>query len=339
MFFSLSFFYFFKYYLTKYHIFAFQIFYMVKNIKKRLLQLILIGVTIFFNACAPSEQSANSNKSNGTNKADDNISTTSEIIINENTISKYIVEITTNEEKLEDDIDKEENEALLIIADDRSGSTAVNRKLSKDNYEAILNKFATYHSGVIAVRVIGNPKNDNLEFHRLTIKTKLKSLRKIDKLDDALFKSQPTLTEKAKYLKNYNKNYDKINAYNNIINESNKTKMDAFLNKIDDQIIKYKTAGKDITDINDAFSHIHKIATESSFKSYKHVYIFILSDGVHDANTNKVKAFPYIENAQIYLVGWKDLTVFSSYTKDNNLFEKESIEALAPEKLKEIFKN
>lgn len=308
---------------------------MVKNIKKRLLQLILIGVTIFFNACAPSEQSANSNKSNGTNKADDNISTTSEIIINENTISKYIVEITTNDEKLEDEIDKEENEALLIIADDRSGSTAVNRKLSKDNYEAILNKFATYHSGVIAVRVIGNPKNDNLEFHRLTIKTKLKSLPKIDKLDDALLKSKFTLTKREMY----QINYDKINDYNNIINESNKTKMLAFLNKIDDQIIKYKTAGKDITDINDAISHIHEIATESSFKSYKHVYIFILSDGVHDANTNKVKAFPYIENAKIYLVGWKDLTVFSSYTIHNNLIKYESIEAFAPEELKEIFKN
>jgi hypothetical protein len=41
--------------------------------------------------------------------------------------------------------------------------------LTIDDYNKIINSFSEHHSGTVAVRVIGNPANDNLEFHRMTI--------------------------------------------------------------------------------------------------------------------------------------------------------------------------
>ena len=218
----------------------------------------------------------------------------------------------------------EDNSSLLVIGDDRSGSTNANRKLTREEYEVIINDFIKNSCGVVAVRVIGNPKDDNLEFHRLQIAPCYKKII-LDKSGD------PTLTEIA----NNKKLNLEIENINDSIRNSNKEKLTAFLDKIEENVIKYKKAGKDLTDINDVFYHLETIVNETAFKMSKSITVVLLSDGVHDANKEKVKKLGFERPVRIQLVGWKDKSVFS--TDQSEITSYESKEGLI-EAAKNLFK-
>ncbi len=212
----------------------------------------------------------------------------------------------------------EESASLLVIADDRSGSN-VNRKLNIEDYNKIINSFSEHHSGTVAVRVIGNPANDNLEFHRMTISPFLLGLPECKKYNSLNLSKDLTLSE----LGIYNINREKLFIENEKIVAENKNKIENFNTTIDEHIINYKKAGRDITDINDALKHLSEIINERTFRDLTKIYVIILSDGVHDATKQKVKSFETELPIELHLVGWEDKSVFSSISNVNVYESKE----------------
>lgn len=198
--------------------------------------------------------------------------------------------------------------ALLIIGDDRSGSTSVNRKLTLDDYKKILESFGRFHTGTVAVRVIGNPKNDNLEFHRMSLTPFYQLLPSDPNVCCLSSKNQLTLTE----LETYKLSVAKIKQENDKIGSLNRSELDRFIEVIENDVINYTKGGKDVTDINDALLHINQIINEKIFESYSKIYVILLSDGIHDADNKKVENFQTRDGVQIHLVGWKNKEIFTS---------------------------
>jgi len=228
--------------------------------------------------------------------------------INDDNIDLYTTE------KVEDlplQADKESS-SLLVIADDRSGSTSANRKLTKEEYIEIISSFSKSHSGTVAVRVIGNPVSDNLEFHRILISPFYFLMPEKPDLKN----KKMTLT-RAEY---YKKKREKIKEKNYEISIKNKNSIEEFINTVEESVINYKKAGKDLTDVNDALKHITEITNEKSFEGVNKIYVIILSDGIHDATKEKVKLFESSNSISLHLIGWKDKSVFSSLS-DVNIYE------------------
>jgi len=243
----------------------------------------IVLISQFFSSCSDSASNNSANPIDATTKVSDFVG-----------------------EQINDD-----NFSLLVIGDDRSGSTSVNRKLTKDEYEEVFKNFIKSSYGTIAVRVIGNPKNDNLEFHRLKV---LPSYKKI-LIDES---KDPTLTERGKI----NLRNKQIVIKNDSIKQINEEHLNSFLDKIDENVINYKKAGKDLTDINDIFSHLNDIVNESEYKKAKKITIVLLSDGIHDATKEKVNKINFDDKpVEIHLIGWKDKSVFSLDDSKINCYE------------------
>ena len=68
-----------------------------------------------------------------------------------------------------------------------------------------------------------------------------------------------------------------------------------------------------------------EIINERAFKDLEKIFVIILSDGVHDATKEKLNSFETELPVELYLVGWKDQSVFSAIS---NKEVKESIEGL-----------
>jgi hypothetical protein len=132
--------------------------------------------------------------------------------------------------------------------------------------------------------------------------------------------SKKLIMKKETYYKN---NRKILISENEKIELENKNKIEEFNSIIEQNIINYKKAGKDLTDVNDALIHVSEIINERTFKDLNKIYVIILSDGVHDATKQKVKSFETELPVELYLVGWKDKSVFSSIS---NLYKYESKE-------------
>ncbi len=199
--------------------------------------------------------------------------------------------------------------SLFIIAEDRSGSASSHRKLTANNYKNLLETFRKNNSGQVAVRVIGNPAPQQREFYIL----------KIDPLKDYLKmkKKDPLLSEKT-VLKNKNQ---KIAEENEQIEANNLKKIQKFIQeKIEPNVIKYKPyKNKDITNIKDALEHLETKINEPTFTNYDKIEVLIISDGIHDAGKLKNKLnFKANNNTQLYLIGWKDKSVFNTVKNKAN---------------------
>ena len=189
---------------------------------------------------------------------------------------------------------------LLVIAEDRSGSTSDHRKLKANDYRNIFKSFQKKFFGEIAVRVIGNPAPEEREFYLLDIEP-FKEHLKID--DDMLMSEKGQIIAK-------NKEIDKENS---TIEEKNNEKTDAFIKeKIEPHIINYKPYKKrDITDVQDALQHIQDKVDEPTFSDFDHIQVLIISDGKHDASKLKNGlTFKPNRPIELYLIGWKDRSVF-----------------------------
>lgn len=212
--------------------------------------------------------------------------------------------------------------SLLIIAEDRSGSTSDHRKLTSNDYLTIFKAFENNYSGQIAVRIIGNPAPQEKEFFILNLK-ELKPYLKMDNKDMLL--SEKTV------LRNKNQ---KIAIENEKITQSNLEKIKVFINeKINPKVVKYKPyKNKDVTDIADALHHIETKVNEPTFANYNKIQVLIISDGIHDAyKLKKALSLKLPANTELYIIGWKDKTVFS---KVKNIENFESIDGFI-----EYFKN
>lgn len=198
---------------------------------------------------------------------------------------------------------KEENNktsSVLIIGDDRSGSTAKNRKLNINDYKAIINQFNKSSFGTIAIRTIGNPQFESMEFYRVELYPEL-DLIKINEEGD------PTLSER----KIINKKNKVIKSQNDSINDVNTQAINYFLDTIENNVINYKKNGKDLTDINDFLSHLKDLYNELPEDKYSNIHIVIFSDGVHDANKSKVSPITFKDDVTLHLIGWKDQKIFT----------------------------
>ncbi len=202
---------------------------------------------------------------------------------------------------------------LLIIAEDRSGSTDNHRKLRIEDYEKLFKAFLKKGGGQISVRVIGNPSPAEREFFNLYLHPGYKHF---EISDDMLMSEQAVLRKKNK----------RIDSLNNDIYNKNLARIKQFLeNKIKPHVINYKPyRNRDKTDIADALKHIEMKINEPSVPPYQTIDVLIVSDGVHDAYPlKKPLQFNPKKKIRLYLVGWKDKTVFSGIP---DIREFESIE-------------
>ena len=197
---------------------------------------------------------------------------------------------------------KKSCKSLLIIAEDRSGSTTDHRKLNENDYLKIFNQFQENANGQMAVRVIGNPAPAEREFFMLPIKGQ-KQFKVIPK--DAL------MSQKGK-LRKLN---EEIAIENIQISKNNLTAIKGFIaNNVTKHILNYKPhKNKDITNIQDALHHLELKVHEPTFRNYDNINILIVSDGIHDATKlkNKLVFNPEV-TTNLFLIGWKDKSVFKN---------------------------
>ena len=194
--------------------------------------------------------------------------------------------------------------SLLIIAEDRSGSTTDHRKLTAQDYKKIITQFQEKYSGQVAVRVIGNPAPEEREFFTLVIEPQ-NPYKEIPK--DAKMSIKGKLRKDNK----------KIETENQTIIAKNKHAISNFVaSKVNQHVLNYKPyKNRDLTNIEDALHHIELKIKEPTFKSFDKIQVLIVSDGKHDATKLKEKMhFQPTQNLDLFLIGWLDQSVFSNVT-------------------------
>lgn len=196
---------------------------------------------------------------------------------------------------------------MMIVGDDRSGSSGSIQKLSKEDYAALIDVIKINGHGYFSSTIIGNPAPNAKEIFRVKIKA-LKEYQNI------LTSDNPTLTELAKQ----KKHDEKIKLKNEKIKKSNEKKISSFLTKtIATHIEGYKPyKGKDITNIDLSFEHINKLLKEPNVEDYDKVIVILFTDGVNEPKRSGkiVKITQELnlpDNAELFLIGWKDTSVFS----------------------------
>ena len=187
--------------------------------------------------------------------------------------------------------------SLLIVAEDRSGSTHDHRKLTADDYSKLIHQFVKENYGQVAVRVIGNPAPAEREFFIL----------RIDPLKK--YKPVPPISAKMSVRAAVISDNKKINIENKQIMEENNNKIANFIEEIiKPKIIQYKPYhNKDITDVKDALQHLQIKTSESLFRSYDNIDVLLISDGKHDASKLQTPVYFEPENpVNLYLIGWEE---------------------------------
>jgi hypothetical protein len=208
---------------------------------------------------------------------------------------------------------------LLVIGDDRSGSTSDIRKLTADDYRILIEAIGAKGGGSVAVCLIGNPKPQSREPYFLPLGT-LEKVTVYDVKSNAL-----TLTQRGQ-LKIAN---DKIIARNQEILRGEAKIITDFLNsKIMTNVIAYVApAGRDQTDINDAVGRINTLVHEPQYETYDKIIVAMLSDGKNEPTGNKV--IPIANKIQhplgeFYLIGWETATSCFVGRKVNNMSSKDA---------------
>ena len=204
---------------------------------------------------------------------------------------------------------------MIILGDDRSGSSESIQKLNKEDYESIINVITENGNGYFASTIIGNPAPNSKEIFRVKV-SKLKPYKNI------LTSDNPTLTEQGKQ----KKANEKVKLKNDKIKKKNASRVNTFLSKtLQQNILGYKPyKGNDITNINLAFEHINKLLKEPNTDDYDKIMVVLFTDGVNEPKRsgrieNITNQLALTDNAELFLVGWKDTSVFDGM--DINEFE------------------
>jgi len=191
------------------------------------------------------------------------------------------------------------NKTLVVIGDDRSGSTTHINKLSEEDYIRICESVNISGGGTIAVKLIGHPKPSLSEPMYLSL-DKMEPLTPFDPRDRS-----KTLTERGA-IKAKN---ERQQAENKKIEKRNSEKIFDFVSgKVKPNVIEYKPGGNDHTDLDDAFLRINTLIAEPQFNDYDRVIVVIISDGHNQPGKARKPVSKRIvsKHAEVYLVGWDE---------------------------------
>jgi len=195
---------------------------------------------------------------------------------------------------------------MIILGDDRSGSSQSIQKLNKEDYQNIINVINENGNGYFTSTIIGNPAPNSKEIFRLKVSA-------LKPYENILTSDNPTLTEQAKQ----KKHNEKIEATNKKIKSKNASRMQKFLGQtLQKSILSYKPyKNVDITNIDLAFNHINKLLKEPNIDDYDKIIVALFTDGVNEPKrSGKIEEIKnqleLTDNAELYLVGWKDTSVF-----------------------------
>lgn len=195
---------------------------------------------------------------------------------------------------------------MIVLGDDRSGSSQSIQKLNKEDYTSIINVINENGSGYFTSTILGNPAPNSKEIFRLKVSP-------LKQYESILTSDNPTLTEQAKQ----KKHTEKIKAKNTKIKKKNASRLNKFLSStLQNSILGYTPyKGRDITNIDLAFDHINKLLKEPNVEDYDKVIVVLFTDGVNEpvksGKITKIKNMLQLtDNAELFLVGWKDTSVF-----------------------------
>jgi len=195
---------------------------------------------------------------------------------------------------------------MIILGDDRSGSSQSIKKLDADDYKTVIDIINENGNGYFASTIIGNPAPNATEIFRLKISA-------LKPYENIITSDHPTLTEQAKQ----KKHNEKIKAKNEKIKKKNASRLNKFLSQtLEKSIMAYKPyKGNDITNIDLAFNHINKLLKEPNIDDYDKIIVALFTDGVNEPKrSGKIvdieNKLQLTDNAELYLVGWKDTSVF-----------------------------
>lgn len=213
---------------------------------------------------------------------------------------------------------------LLVIGDDRSGSTNDIRKLTEQDYKTLFNAVSEKGGGAVAVSLIGNPLAQNREPWLLSLQA-LEKTQPYDPNDTKL-----TLTEKSGIkLKN-----DKTLEANKSSFQANLGKINNFVDSIIKQnVILYKPQGIDHTNLNDAIGRINTLINEPGYRDYENIIVVFVSDGRNQPGSGERPITSKLTHpaTKVFLVGWE--------TSDS-CFEVKTIDKFAAkEGMIEVIKN
>lgn len=206
---------------------------------------------------------------------------------------------------------------LIVVGDDRSGSTTAIRKFDTSDYRQLFHLIQQYGGGTLAVEIIGNPQPQHRQPFTYFIKP-AHPLYQFDPRDPNY-----TLTQK----KIMNLKNDSLNQLNQAIIRENLNKIEEYLSEIQNNVINYVPAGGDHTDINSSFSYINKLINEPTYNQYDKVFIIVCSDGIHQPRS---KVEPITEKlqagrAEVLLLGWETDKQAIESPKVNEFAEKRGL--------------
>jgi len=187
---------------------------------------------------------------------------------------------------------------LVVIGDDRSGSTSEIRKFTKEDYIEIISCITKKGGGMVATCLIGNPKPESKEPY-IFFAEPLENIILYDPNDHNL-----TLSERGA-MKTKN---DKIIASNKLKLIESEQMIKNFIDQtIVPNVLNYQSSGKDYTDLDDALTRINTIINGKQYKEFDEIIVVIASDGVNEPGIKKSPILSKISNAnaQVYLIGWK----------------------------------
>lgn len=217
---------------------------------------------------------------------------------------------TTSDPTNSDSVSVKYSKTLLIIGDDRSGSTGDIRKLRGDDYKELFSAISEKGGGAVAVSLIGNPQAQNREPYMLTLNN-LEKIQPYDPRDTHL-----TLTEKSR-IKLQN---DRIIEANQKALEDNLIKINTFVTStITNNIINYIPSGVDHTNLDDALSRMNTLINEPLYRDYENIIVVLVSDGRNQPGNGERPITSKLTHpsAKVFLVGWE---------KDKSCFETAAIE-------------
>ena len=188
---------------------------------------------------------------------------------------------------------------LLVIGDDRSGSTNDIRKLTADEYREIFEKVSETGGGAVAVCLIGNPLPQSREPFSLPLKA-LENIKPFDPKDHSLTLSQKNVLRKKN---------EEIVRQNQSVIAKNKSDVQEFIKiKLIPNVTDYKPSGQDQTDLDDAIGRINTLINEPQYKDFEKIIVVMVSDGINQPESNKIKPITNKlsnKRTEIFLVGWE----------------------------------
>jgi len=213
-----------------------------------------------------------------------------------------------NQHSLDVEEDIADCKIMIVLGDDRSGSSQNIQKMNAEDYQNLVNIISENGHGYFTSTIIGNPAPNSKEIFRV----KISALKPYESI---ITSENPTLTEQAKQ----KKHNEKIKLRNEKIKKKNASKVNFFLSKtLNQNILNYKpNNGKDITNIDLAFQHINKLLKEPNIEDYDKIIVVLSTDGVNEPKrSGRIETIKtnleLPDNAELYLIGWKDTSVFSS---------------------------